>query len=194
MNAFLMVSALPLQILTWGKTPPSRFHITIWATLVQNPVQSVCSCPLPDTKRLSYPTACPRIVSKDEWGGRPPKGPTEKMNVPVPFTVVHHGGSKDYCTTEERCAAIVRSYQTSHMDSNGWNDIGYNFVVGEDGNVFEGRGWEAVGAHAPTYNTKSIGICIIGDFTGTNTPIYEVVCFLLLLLFCIYSHPSHCHF
>ena len=24
------------------------------------------------------------------------------------------------------------------MDSNGWADIGYNFIVGEDGNIYEG--------------------------------------------------------
>ena len=97
----------------------------------------------------------------------------EKISTPVPFTVIHHGGSNDYCTTQTQCAAIVRAYQNYHIDSNGWNDIGYNFVVGEDGNVYEGRGWEAVGAHAPTYNTKSIGICIIGDFTGGH--IYAVL-------------------
>lgn len=43
------------------------------------------------------------------------------------------------------------------MDSNGWDDIGYSFIVGEDGNVYEGRGWRRVGAHAPNYNSNSIG-------------------------------------
>ncbi|XP_033606966.1 peptidoglycan-recognition protein SC2 [Cryptotermes secundus] len=108
---------------------------------------------------------CPRIISKEEWGGRPPVGSTEPLSLPVPFVVVHHGGMRKYCTTMEECVAIVRSYQNYHIDFNGWNDIGYNFLVGEDGNVYEGRGWEAVGAHAPTYNTRSIGMCIIGDFT-----------------------------
>lgn len=52
------------------------------------------------------------------------------------------------------------------MDDRQWFDIGYNFVIGEDGNVYEGRGWDYVGAHAPGYNTQSIGICVIGDFSG----------------------------
>jgi N-acetylmuramoyl-L-alanine amidase len=117
---------------------------------------------------LSYSVACPSIVSKEEWNGRPPVNKPETLAQPVSFAVVHHGGTKDYCTTQTECAAIVRSYQNYHIDSHGWNDIGYNFVVGEDGNVYEGRGWDAVGAHAPTYNTKSIGICVIGDFTGTT--------------------------
>jgi N-acetylmuramoyl-L-alanine amidase len=124
--------------------------------------------------QLPYRTACPKIINKEEWGGRPPKVPTDDLDVPVPFVVLHHGGVKQYCVTENDCAAIVRSYQNLHMDENGWNDIGYNFVVGEDGNVYRGRGWETVGAHSPTYNFKSIGICIIGDFTG-STPVYTVL-------------------
>jgi hypothetical protein len=93
----------------------------------------------------------------------------QELSLPVQFAVVHHGGIKKYCTAKGECAAIARSYQNLHIDGRGWNDIGYNFLVGEDGNVYEGRGWEAVGAHAPTYNTRSIGICILGDFTGTRT-------------------------
>jgi N-acetylmuramoyl-L-alanine amidase len=54
------------------------------------------------------------------------------------------------------------------MDTNKWNDIGYNFLVGEDGNVYEGRGWNTVGTHAGNFNKKSIGICFIGNFTGVS--------------------------
>jgi N-acetylmuramoyl-L-alanine amidase len=54
------------------------------------------------------------------------------------------------------------------MDTNGWLDIGYNFVVGEDGNVYEGRGWTRVGAHAVNWNSRSIGIAVIGDFTSES--------------------------
>jgi hypothetical protein len=50
------------------------------------------------------------------------------------------------------------------MDNRGWQDIGYNFLIGGDGNVYEGRGWGIWGAHVPRYNSKSIGICVIGDF------------------------------
>ncbi|GFG37971.1 hypothetical protein Cfor_03856 [Coptotermes formosanus] len=115
---------------------------------------------------MGSPDQCPSIISRSQWQARPPVSTPETLSVPVNYTVIHHGGSNSYCTTQTACAAIVRAYQNYHIDSNGWNDIGYNFVVGEDGNVYEGRGWNAVGAHAPTYNTKSIGICIIGDFTS----------------------------
>lgn len=52
------------------------------------------------------------------------------------------------------------------MDQRGWDDIGYSFLIGEDGRVYEGRGWDRVGAHAPQYNHVSIGVCFLGDFSG----------------------------
>jgi N-acetylmuramoyl-L-alanine amidase len=64
------------------------------------------------------------------------------------------------------------------MDTNGWNDIGYNFVVGEDGNIYEGRGWSNQGAHAANWNSISIGIAIIGDFTS------KPICI-------VYQHDTH---
>jgi N-acetylmuramoyl-L-alanine amidase len=48
----------------------------------------------------------------------------------------------------------------------GWSDIGYNFLVGNDGNVYEGRGWNRVGAQTYNYNSVSIGIAFIGNFNS----------------------------
>ena len=52
------------------------------------------------------------------------------------------------------------------MNNKNWEDIGYNFLVGEDGNIYEGRGWGKHGAHSKPYNSKSIGICMIGNFNS----------------------------
>ena len=41
-----------------------------------------------------------------------------------------------------------------------WSDIGYSFVVGEDGNVYEARGWDAVGAHTLHHNYDGLGKCV----------------------------------
>nr|CAD7454711.1 unnamed protein product [Timema tahoe] len=109
---------------------------------------------------------CPSTISRAEWGARTPAVEPQPLAVsPVPYAVVHHGGTKEYCHNQNTCSAIVRSYQNYHIDTKGWNDIGYSFVIGEDGHVYEGRGWDFVGAHAPGYNTQSIGICVIGDFS-----------------------------
>lgn len=108
---------------------------------------------------------CPRIISRREWGARNSSGLEPLWTSPTPYVVVHHGGILHYCYDQTGCSEIVRSYQDLHMDKNHWLDIGYQFVIGEDSNVYEGRGWDAIGAHSPGYNSQSIGVSIIGDFS-----------------------------
>jgi len=45
-----------------------------------------------------------------------------------------------------------------------WSDIAYSFLVGEDGNVYEGRGWDRQGAHTKHYNKISLAASMIGDY------------------------------
>lgn len=49
-------------------------------------------------------------------------------------------------------------------------DIGYNFLVGGDGNIYEGVGWNRQGAHTYRYNRRSICIAFIGTFTKVKPP------------------------
>lgn len=58
----------------------------------------------------------------------------------------------------------MQKIQNLHQLSNGWNDIGYSFAVCGNGRIYMGRGYNVIGAHAPQYNDKSIGICLIGDW------------------------------
>ena len=70
----------------------------------------------------------------------------------------------------EDSAGIVLGIARYHRDSNGWNDIGYNFLVDRYGVIFEGRagGIEAavIGAQAQGYNSDSTGIACLGTFTN----------------------------
>lgn len=109
---------------------------------------------------------CPRIYSRAEWGARASRGRTNMPN-PVPLYVIHHGASAT-CNSFATCSQMVRNFQNQHMDANGWVDIGYQFVIGEDGGIYEGRGWTTTGAHCPAYNSASIGIAVVGDFTSRN--------------------------
>lgn len=109
----------------------------------------------------------PRIISRREWGARHSKEPLDSLAENPPLYVIIHHSTGASCYDERTCKSRVKSFQNYHMDNNHWDDIGYNFLVGEDGNVYEGRGWGKCGAHAPRYNSKSIGICVIGTFVST---------------------------
>lgn len=49
----------------------------------------------------------------------------------------------------------------------GWDDIAYSFLIGGDGQVYEGRGWDRVGSHTYRYNFVSLAVAFIGDFNNT---------------------------
>ena len=49
-----------------------------------------------------------------------------------------------------------------HVKGNGWDDIGYHFVIRLDGSIEYGRMVDKYGAHVKSHNYDSIGICYIG--------------------------------
>ncbi|WP_207943030.1 N-acetylmuramoyl-L-alanine amidase [Actinomadura sp. KC345] len=94
------------------------------------------------------------IISRAQWGARSPRS-RSLVGWPArrEFIVHYSAGPK---------TQTVEQIQAFHMDGNGWSDVGYNFLVNVDGEIFEGRGWGVVGAHAPDHNTSGIGVCVIG--------------------------------
>lgn len=81
--------------------------------------------------------------------------------------IIHHAAAP---------SASVETIHKWHL-GRGWLGIGYNFYVRRDGTVYQGRGWEYVGAHCAGYNSASIGICLEGNYeTDADMPAaqYEV--------------------
>ncbi|XP_048754066.1 peptidoglycan recognition protein-like [Ostrea edulis] len=112
-------------------------------------------------------SGCPTIVTRADWGAMPPSHDMTLLTKTPNYAFIHHGASSP-CSTLDECSKRVRAYQTFHMSAppagRGWWDIGYSFMIGEDGNVYEGRGWDEVGAHTYGYNSVGLGISFIGDF------------------------------
>ncbi|XP_062620919.1 peptidoglycan recognition protein 1-like [Saccostrea cucullata] len=105
-----------------------------------------------------------KFIHRNEWGAIEPRGKVNDLQKLPKYVIIIHSASTERALTENQCAAEVRSYQIYHMYNKGWSDIAYNFLIGEDGNVYEGRGWGKEGAHTLGHNKESIGICFIGNF------------------------------
>ncbi|XP_074641729.1 peptidoglycan recognition protein-like [Tubulanus polymorphus] len=102
------------------------------------------------------------VIGRQEWNARPPKS-VSYLNGPMPMVFIHHT-AMDFCYNKTSCSKEMRIIQNLHMDGRSWDDIGYSFLVGEDGRVYVGRGWDRVGAHTKGYNTRSLGISVMGNF------------------------------
>ncbi|MER7500429.1 N-acetylmuramoyl-L-alanine amidase [Nonomuraea pusilla] len=102
-----------------------------------------------------------QIVTRAGWHARAPRARTT-----VPWSArteffVHH--------TDGPESQPIRSIQDFHMGpQRGWSDVGYNFLVDDDGVVYEGRGWLVVGAHCPNHNRTGIGVAYIGKNAPTD--------------------------
>ena len=79
------------------------------------------------------------MLSREVWGANEAIRRAPPSYAPsVQFALVHHtAGTNSY--TASQSAAIVRGIEIYHVKGNGWNDIGYNFLVDKYGQVFEGR-------------------------------------------------------
>jgi len=88
--------------------------------------------------------------------------PTEYRTIKK--VIVHHTVTRD---PEVDPRASLRAIYQYHAVSRGWGDIGYNFLIDQQGTVYEGRfgGDRVVGGHALQYNGGSIGIAILGTYT-----------------------------
>ncbi|XP_008274128.1 peptidoglycan recognition protein 5 [Stegastes partitus] len=107
------------------------------------------------------------IVSRQQWRAADPKE-KETLKSPARRVVIHHTAVSS-CTDLRECKRQLVSIQRVHMKDRGFDDIGYNFLVGGEGTVFEGRGWGVVGAHAKGNNSDSLGIAFMGNFND-ETP------------------------
>jgi hypothetical protein len=153
--------------------PSNRIAVRTFGRVTRVRVYYVWSRPKAQRLRAVSISGSPLILSRVSWGanerirrGRPRYADT------VRFAVVHHtAGSNSY--TRAQSASIVRGIQRYHVLANGWDDIGYNFLVDKYGQIFEGRyggvDRNVVGAHAQGFNTGSAGIALIGTYES-NAP------------------------
>lgn len=105
---------------------------------------------------------------------------------PVQKLIVHHTDTQN---NDPDPAATIRSIYYYHAVTEGWGDIGYNFLIDESGRIYEGRhsqnSWDptlypagptgadangngVTAAHAQGYNSGTVGIALLGTLTSQD--------------------------
>ncbi|MFF0434445.1 N-acetylmuramoyl-L-alanine amidase [Streptomyces sp. NPDC004327] len=160
-------------------TTPTDPATTDPATTSPAPTDSA-SATASATPTVSVPPAPPSTVpqpvikSRTEWGADESISPEAPSYLPGPVkaVAVHHTADSNTYTCADG-PAIVRGIYTYHVKSNGWKDIGYNFLVDKCGVIYEGRKGgvdrPVFGAHTYGFNSETAGISVLGDY-NTATP------------------------
>jgi N-acetylmuramoyl-L-alanine amidase len=94
----------------------------------------------------------------------------DNMTIPVHHVFIYHTAAPDQCHDYNTCIRDLHSIQNFHIDSHKLGDIGYNFLLGGDGRIYEGRGWSEVGAHTRGMNDKAVALSLIGNFEKVDLP------------------------
>ena len=120
----------------------------------------------------------PSLIPRADWGARPwsysTSGCENGPRYATPrLAIVHHTVNTNSYSAEQ-ADDLVRGIQAFHIDAEGYCDIAYNFVIDRFGRRFEARAGGAdrgvVGGHARGFNTGTIGVALLGDFSKTGAP------------------------
>ena len=114
------------------------------------------------------------VVRRATWKAAPPKEPYTP-HAPKIFTLHHTQGNspKNY----EAAVQEMQFIQDYHQNGRGWIDIGYHFLISPQGDIFEGRPVNVVGAHVKDRNTGNVGISIMGNYhpPASQVPTKEAI-------------------
>lgn len=120
----------------------------------------------------------PITIPHAEWRAGLPDPKVGRESTVVKHCVIHHSAGSN---TDTNYVNTVRNIYLFHTNTNGWDDIGYNYVVAPNGWIFDGRDAQDVaeddniqGAHFCGKNKGTMGICLLGDY-NTATPSTEMI-------------------
>lgn len=103
----------------------------------------------------------PTINPRASWN------PADRDRVPPPIgdpqmITVHHTVTQNNYNTSD--AQQIRGVQNYHINDEGYADIGYHYVIGWDGDIYEARRPTTQGAHVRYHNPNNLGIALLGNF------------------------------
>ena len=125
----------------------------------------------------------PPVISRAGWGCDESLMTWPPAFYPIQKLICHHTATQN---GDPDPAATIRSIYYYHAVTQGWGDIGYNFLIDESGRIYEGRysrpypagvspngenagGYGVTGAHAYQFNSGTVGIALLGTLTNQDT-------------------------
>ena len=116
------------------------------------------------------------IISRDSWGAKPAKKGYSKLGEVKGLVI--HWSAYPIAVGNQAEMDQAKTIQRLHQVDRGWNDVAYNFLVGDTGQIYEGRGWgnrsAAQGGNSRqeiNYNNKHyVAVCWLGGSKPTDKP------------------------
>lgn len=181
----------PSDAVTETVAPSGSPTVTESATATGTPTQTPTETPTASTSpsQSTSPTASPTptstvpaprpsmvvkppVITQAEWGASTDYNGTPEYGTEIKAAVIHHTGvDSDNGLSCAESRARMRTIQQAHF-SQGYFDMGYNFVVDRCGQILEGRSGgmdlPVIGAHDAGFNTDTLGISYIGNFENAT--------------------------
>ena len=106
-------------------------------------------------------------IPQEEWRAGLPEPEYVRAFHEINHNIVHHAAGSN---TNSNYTQVVRDIYLYHTEVNGWSDIGYNYLIGQDGTIYAGRDPgegsqdQVQGAHFCGRNAGTLGICLLGNY------------------------------
>ncbi|KAK2150985.1 hypothetical protein LSH36_380g02079 [Paralvinella palmiformis] len=107
------------------------------------------------------------FMPRKGWKAAPMKNSETNQNLtkPVKIAAIFHTGIlTDRCDITTDCCNQVKYIQKSQMSGGIFDDISYNYLIGNDGVVYEGRGSQYMSAACLHRNSEIVSIAIMGHY------------------------------
>ncbi len=105
-----------------------------------------------------------RVLGRHTWGAKPTRSNSSPMGIVDRITLHHTSVYPGMGRSDINDVEVIRSIANYHVNHKGWADIGYHYLIGRDGRVYEGRPVAKQGAHTGGNNERNLGISVVGDF------------------------------
>ncbi len=117
------------------------------------------------------------MIDQSVWRAGLPEPDYERVVHEVHNIIIHHSAGSN---TDTNYISVVRNIYIFHTQApdagRGWSDIGYNYLIAQDGTIFKGRDPDIFeqdnikGAHFCGANTGTMGICVLGNYMDVEPP------------------------